>query len=347
LYSLNSEIKDIDGIIRIKIDIPFDVKFVCIYIFDVNGQKFMIDSGFNMLAWKKRFLQALEEINLNLKEIDYCLVTHEHLDHSGLVKYFKRINPNMQIMMHEITDESLHFGSDEDYAEIMEQNALKVAEEVISYGMNKSQIMRLLKGFLVWPKIVRYSKPDRILNDDDELHFKSTTLKIIQTPGHSLGHICVFDTQKKYLFSGDHILSRITPHVGIYHISTLINEKRAPPNILESYLKSLDKILQLNPKLIFPAHQDIIENPHERIIQIQKHHHSRFNEIRKTINTKPLTPFEISKIHFGSDLDDINTYLALNEVLSHLIYLEQQGKVKRIEKHGKTLFCSDCREPLN
>jgi len=53
-----------------------------------------------------------------------------------------------------------------------------------------------------------------------------------------------------------------------------------------------------------------------------------------------MTPYEISKIHFGQDLDEFNSFMALSEVLGHLIYLEYQEKVNKIEKNGKVYFSS-------
>ena len=99
-----------------------------------------------------------------------------------------------------------------------------------------------------------------------------------------------------------------------------------------------DKIDELNPKIIFPAHQEVIYDPHQRILEMKKHHDTRLSEVAKMIEKKPLTPYEISLIHFGDDLDGMNTLLALSEILSHLIYLENQGKVKRIEKNNKYYF---------
>jgi len=160
------------------------------------------------------------------------------------------------------------------------------------------------------------------------------------TPGHSLGHICVFDDDKKYLFSGDHILSRITPHIGNFIVDPVNRKNYDFENILDHYLKSLDKIDKLNPKLIFPSHQEIIFNPHERIIAIKEFHKNRLKEISNLIKNNPLTPLRISQIHFGESLDELNAYLALSEVISHLIYLESQEKVHRIEKNGKILFIS-------
>jgi hypothetical protein len=53
-----------------------------------------------------------------------------------------------------------------------------------------------------------------------------------------------------------------------------------------------------------------------------------------------MTPFKISQIHFGTDLDEMNSFMALSEVLGHLIYLENQGKVQKYEKSGKIYYKS-------
>ena len=158
-------------------------------------------------------------------------------------------------------------------------------------------------------------------------------LEIIWTPGHSFGHICIFDKKKNYLFSGDHILSRITPHIGNFVVPKYLAEEYKGydfNNILKHYLASLDKIDNLNPKIIFPGHQEIIYNPHERILQIKEHHKNRLREISNVIKDNPMTAYRISQIHFGEDLDEINSFMALSEVLGHLLYLEAQDKVKKI-----------------
>ena len=106
-------------------------------------------------------------------------------------------------------------------------------------------------------------------------------------------------------------------------------------NILNLYLKSLDRIDKLNPNIIFPAHQNIIFDSSKRILEIKEHHEKRLSEISNLIKQKPLTPFEISQIHFGTELDEINSFMALSEVLGHLFYLEDLGKIDKFEKNGK------------
>ncbi len=340
-HMYKSEFSKIEGVYRFKIDVPFEVKFVCIYLLKIDNKNVLIDAGLNLGDWSKVFFSVLNDAKLNIKDIDYCIISHAHLDHVGLLKKFKRKNPNLQILMHDITNEILKWSTDPENFKEIEISAEKMAQEMIKYGISDKQGKRISQFFTSWPKMIRYQKPDMLLHDGDEITFGTNKLKIIWTPGHSFGHICVFDQNKQHLFSGDHILSEITPHIGVFNISPALKDKYNFNNILGNYLESLDRIDKLNPKIIFPGHQKIIYNPHRRILDIKEHHKNRLKEIFDLIVDKPLTPHRISQIHFGEDLDEMNGFLALNEVLSHLIYLEHQEKVKRIEGNNKILFIAN------
>jgi len=242
--------------------------------------------------------------------------------------------------MSEAAHETLKWETNPENWDGLEEAAKEIAREVIKYGMDENKGKKLVEWFTMWPKLRKYYKPDKLLHDGDEVSFKTNKLKVIWTPGHALGHICVFDRNKKYLFSGDHILSRITPHIGNFLVNPELNEKYDFDDILKHYLHSLKRIDELNPKIIFPAHQDIIYNPHERIQEIIAHHDRRLGEISRMIKNNPLTPYKISLLHFGDDLDEMNSFLALSEVMGHLTYLENKNEVKRIEKNNKILFVS-------
>ena len=334
----NSEVNLIKDVHQIKIDVPWAVRNVSLYVFKVKSKVILFDSGLDMGNWSKLFFIALKELNLSVRDIDYCFISHNHSDHVGLAGTLKQKNPDLKILMHEITSETLKWENQEENLSELEQEANKVAFQMIKYGFNQKQAERVVQFFNYWPQFRKYQEPDIVLNDGDKI---LEDLEVIWTPGHSFGHICLFNSNKKYLFSGDHILSRITPHIGAYIIPNVMLEEYQGfdfNNVLKHYLNSLDRIDQLNPRIIFPAHQEIIYNPHERILDIKKHHENRLIEIAKVIEKEPKTPFEISQIHFGKNLSDINVFLALHEVLSHLIYLEHQNKVKRIEENNIIYF---------
>jgi glyoxylase-like metal-dependent hydrolase (beta-lactamase superfamily II) len=338
LYNFKSEIREIEGIYQIKIDVPFAVKYVCLYLFEIDGNKVLIDAGLNMGNWKRKLISALDKIGLNINDINYCIVSHIHLDHIGLVKTLKRKNPELKIVMNDITHKILKWETSEGNLKEMKEEANRVADLMVKYGIAEDQSQKVVQFFTFWPRYLQYQKPDIIVNDGDTI---LEDLEIIWTPGHSFGHICIFNKKRRYLFVGDHILSRITPHIGNFVISPALRDKYKNhnfDNILHHYLKSLDRIDNFAPKIIFPAHQDIIYNPHQRILEIKKHHGNRLQEISSVIKNNPLTPYEISKIHFGNNLDEINSYMAMSEVLGHLIYLDYQNMVKKVEKNGKLLF---------
>ena len=340
LSNFKFQVNEIEDIYQIKIDVPFAVKYVCLYLFKLNGKNILIDSGLNMGNWKKKLFSALEELNISIQDIDYCIITHLHTDHIGLVRLLKQKNPNLKILMHDITHELLKWETNDNNLKELEKEARKIANQLIKYGISEEQGDRIVKFFTFWPKFLQYQKPDIIVHDGDIIF---DNLEIIWTPGHSFGHICIYDKQRKYLFSGDHILSRITPHIGNFVVPNYLAEQYKDydfNNILKHYLASLDKIDNLNSKIIFPAHQEIIYNPHERILQIKEHHKKRLAEISSVIKDNPMTAYKVSQIHFGVDLDEINSYMALSEVLGHLLYLQAQDQVKIIEKNGKFLYYS-------
>ena len=341
MYSVkfNSEVTKIEDIIRIKIDVPWNVKDVSLYLFKVQDKTVLFDSGLDMGNWSKLFFLALKDINLTVQDIDYCFISHNHSDHVGLVGILKQKNPNLQILMSDITAKTLEWENQGENMDELEQEAKKIAFQMIKYGFTDKQADRVVQFFSFWPKFRKYQKPDIILNDGDTI---LNNLEVIWTPGHSFGHTCIFNSKEKYLFSGDHILSRITPHIGNYIIPKILLEEYKDydfNNILKHYLNSLDRIDKLNPKIIFPAHQDIIYDPHKRITEIKEHHKNRLSEISRMIKDNPLPPSRISELHFG-DLVDMNSFLALSEVLGHLFYLEDQGLVESIEKNGKILYSS-------
>lgn len=334
VHRFKSKISEIEGIYQIKTEVPFAVKYVCVYLFKIADKLVLIDSGLNLGNWRKRFFESLDKLKIDIRDIDYCFITHIHIDHIGLVKKLKEANPNLKIVMHEITNELLRWETDQANLADLKQQAKQIAERMIKYGIAEEQGNKIIQFFTYWPQFLKYQEPDIIVQDGDVILDK---LEVIWTPGHSFGHICIFDKNRKYLFSGDHILSRITPHIGNFIVNDFLHEKYRDfdfNNILKYYLNSLDKIDDLNPQIIFPAHQEVIFNPHKRILAIKAHHKNRLREILDLIKEKPLNPFQISQMHFGTDLDEINSYMALSEVLGHLLYLENERKIRKIEKNG-------------
>ena len=141
------EINIINGVHQIKIPVPFPVKYVCLYLFKLKEKNILIDSGLNMGNWKKNLFSAFEELNISIKDIDYCIITHIHTDHMGLVKILKQKNPHLKILMHDITHELLKWETNEENLKELEQEARITANQLIRYGISEEQGNRIVQFY--------------------------------------------------------------------------------------------------------------------------------------------------------------------------------------------------------
>ena len=135
----------------------------------------------------------------------------------------------------------------------------------------------------------------------------------------------MFDESTKIIFSGDHILPKITPFI------PTDNENE---DMLANYTQSLDKIYEIDHEIIAPGHGDIISKPHSRIEQMKLHHKRRTEKILSFLQDSDFTGWEMVENLFPRKLDALNLRLAFQETMAHLIYLENKGKIKQETKNN-------------
>jgi glyoxylase-like metal-dependent hydrolase (beta-lactamase superfamily II) len=98
-------------------------------------------------------------------------------------------------------------------------------------------------------------KPDKLLKDDDVINLGNCSLKVIHTPGHTLGSICLYESKSKILFSGDTVF----PCGGV-------GRTDLPGGSPEQLIESIKKISKLNVKVLYPGHDEITDkNVNEQI----------------------------------------------------------------------------------
>jgi len=171
--------------------------------------------------------------------------------------------------------------------------------------------------------------PDSIFHGGEIITTGIFDLEIIWTPGHSPGHICLYESENQLLFSGDHVLPVITPNVS-YHI-------QSGDNPLGDYLSALHKLKNLPVKKVLPAHEEIFTDLPTRMEEIAAHHQRREAEIRQTIAEEPHSAYEISsQITWEvpdltwEDFPPMLRRSAIQETIAHLEYMRWEGTVSRI-----------------
>ena len=124
-----------------------------------------------------------------------------------------------------------------------------------------------------------------VLIDGDTFEFDDYWFHVLETPGHSPGHLCLYEPDKKILIAGDTILFDITPN-----ISTWIGFS----DPLKTYLNSLDRLYHLDVDIVLPGHRSILGDHRKRIDEIKAHHDARLNEVLYALESRDKNAYQIA-----------------------------------------------------
>lgn len=296
-------------IYRIEIPLPKNpLKTLNSYYIRGKGRSLLIDTGFNQPECRAAMDEGLSELGVYMDTTD-ILITHVHGDHSGLVHYLAA--PETRVFCDEYTSKAFRGNQDKmwDYfLNMMGEGGLKEAT------------------FSDHPGYKYKSEPVNnihIVRDGDIIKVGDFSLQCISTPGHAPDHICLYAVDQKILFSGDHILGKITPNNTIWE-----RPWTATRDLLQEYLQSLDKIAALDVKMALPAHREIINDCHGRIQELRNHHENRLNDILNILGNEKMYGAQVaSQMKWNmrnrrwDDFPIAQKIFATGEALSHLHHL--------------------------
>lgn len=174
--------------------------------------------------------------------------------------------------------------------------------------------------FLKWPwpgRDGKWSVDWQPIADGDRIPAGDTTLVVVHTPGHSPDHVCFWHPESRSLFGGDLAIRGTTVWI--------------PTNLqgdLVAYLASLERVLELDPVRIFPAHGPVIDRPADLLRGYLAHRRAREEQIVSALRAGCATPEAIVRRVYGG-LKDSLAPLAQESVMAHLLKLEGEGRARR------------------
>lgn len=322
-----------------RVDVPFPKgwfppdapKFTICYLVKQADGWLMIDTGMHHPECYDALCSQLSALGIPFTDIRWIVVTHFHPDHFGLAGRVKAAS-NAKLVMHRrdwevvrfIIDSSQSWSSDD------------FSRWACNMGMQTSEMdgLRQVVGFGV-TLFSSVSEPDVLLEADEQLVGDSGSLRAIRTPGHTPGHVCIYDRGNRALFSGDHVLTDITTHVAPGFSDT--------DDQLSEYLHALRLVQKLDVRMVLPAHEQPFANLSKRVDELLGHHERRLEQVLAPVRERPLSAREVaSQVEWMGGLwdrmDGMNRLLAIQETLAHLRLLQRQGRVTMIEENGVTLF---------
>jgi glyoxylase-like metal-dependent hydrolase (beta-lactamase superfamily II) len=138
-----------------------------------------------------------------------------------------------------------------------------------------------------------------------------------------------YDPDDKLLLSGDHVLMKITPNIGLW--------AESDPDPLGQFLDSLRQVRALDVRLALPGHKRLIEDWQGRIDELLTHHDIRLQNVLEAIENGQRSPYDIAGFIFETERFSIHEWrFAVAETFAHLEYLRRRGTITQIE--GKRHF---------
>jgi glyoxylase-like metal-dependent hydrolase (beta-lactamase superfamily II) len=307
------------GVHWLRMPLPFRLDHINLWLLEDGGGWTVIDTGFNSKEsrahWEDLFTGYMQG-----RPVDRLICTHYHPDHMGLAGWLmERLGIEMWTTQGEfdtLTRISRGIGKKGGDFDPEFYRRAGCGPDILDTVVRR--VDNFGKRFLPLPPSYR-----RVV-DGEEIEIGGRRWKVIVGRGHSPELAALYCAELGALISGDQILPRITPNVGVH-------SGDASANPLGDFMASFDKFRALpEDTLVLPSHIRPFRGLHRRLDEFQEHHVDRLEVALTACDGEPLTAVEMLGKIFNGTYDSHQTFLALGETLAHLYLLEEQGRVERV-----------------
>jgi glyoxylase-like metal-dependent hydrolase (beta-lactamase superfamily II) len=328
-------IEEIDRhLYRLEIPLPQSpLRSINSYVITSPARNLVIDTGLNREECRDALLKGLTSLGVDLNETDF-FITHLHSDHLALAAAIAPSGAKIYFNTADAARVKPFFANRIDQARFARMHGMP--EDEVTYGIDNHPGVKYGVGLV--PAF-------HICTEGDTMQVDDYTFTCLETPGHSFGHMCLYEPRKKYLLSGDHILGDITPNIQTWFEDW---------NPLVAYLASLDKTYLLDVKLVLPGHRKIFRDCRRRIDELKQHHDARAREVLAILSDVGKTAYEVASMMTWDIVCDswdtfpvMQKWFALGETIAHLKYLEALNDIRREAVTGGWVFSRTAREAGN
>jgi glyoxylase-like metal-dependent hydrolase (beta-lactamase superfamily II) len=309
-----------DGVYWARFAIPMKgLDHINVWLLEDGDGWTVVDTGVKTdevrAAWEQVF-----ETELDGRPITRVICTHFHPDHLGMAGWLtERWQAPLWMTLGEWS-----------FGRMLSLEArADVPEDVLAFyeqwGITEQMSAELRSGgfFRYKSRVSEIPRSFRRIRHGDVISIGRHDWRVVVGNGHSPEHACLFSEELNVLISGDQVLPRISPHIGVYP-----SEPEANP--LKDFIDSAERLRTL-PKdcLVLPSHHDVFYGLHVRIDYYVDHHGQRLERLFEACDA-PRTVIELLPAMFKRRLRDRELFLAMAEGLAHCNYLIAEGRLQRV-----------------
>ena len=300
-----------EGVFELRLPIPFEDGLVNVFLFTDGNEIDLLDCGMNSEESLDAIRRALDQ--LGTTRIRRLVVTHIHPDHYGAAGVLAGAGL-ADLYIHRLEVPLVH----PRYVEL-EHLVSEVRHHVLVNGVPADEADVLSNSQRALSQVVKTAEPSVQLDGAEVLEMGRHSLHVEWTPGHSPGHVCLYEAAGGLLFAGDHILPELSPNIGLHPQST--------PDPLHDYLDALRRMADRKPQLVLPAHGRPFTDVTGRVDALVSHHHRRLDQILEIVGRDEKSGWQVAVELWGPRENLYEKRLALQEGLAHLQALAVEGLV--------------------
>lgn len=303
----------VTGVFELRLPIPFEDGLVNCFLFADGPDVDLLDCGMNSDESVEMIREAVR--HLGGTRLRRLTVTHIHPDHYGAAGVFAG-EGRADLFIHRLEVPLVH----PRYVEL-EHLVAEVRNYLLVNGVPSEEAEVLSNSQRALSEVVKTAEPSVQLDGAETVKMGRRNLHVEWTPGHSPGHICLYDPESKVLFAGDHILPDLSPNIGLHPQST--------PDPLHDYLDGLKRMVALEPERILPAHGRPFSDTPARVEVLISHHQRRLDRIMEIVGPAEKSAWQVAEELWGVREQLYEKRLALQEGLAHLQALAVDGRLSK------------------
>jgi glyoxylase-like metal-dependent hydrolase (beta-lactamase superfamily II) len=308
------------GIHRFAIPTPFAVGRVNCYLIE-DEPLTLVDTGPNSGKALDELTARLGERGHSIDDLELIVVTHQHIDHLGLVEILVEHSGAEVAALGAAAERLAAFDEDAEHEDefavgVMLRNGIPEDVTVALRSVSRS--------FRGWGSHVTVTQP---LADGETLELGNRRLEVLHRPGHSPSDTIFWDVERRILLAADHLL----PHISSNPLITRpLDGSSERTQALATYIESLGKTREMPAEIVLPGHGEPITDHVELIDSRLAGHDRRKEKIYRLIAEQPRNAYELAQALWGN-VAVTQAFLTLSEVIGHADLLVNEERVREAD----------------
>jgi glyoxylase-like metal-dependent hydrolase (beta-lactamase superfamily II) len=317
------------GIHCLAVPTPFAVGRVNCYLIE-DEPLTLIDTGPNSGKSLDELERALAAHGRTIEELGLIVITHQHMDHLGLLEVVSRRSGAEVAALHLLAPYLADFGAsvtaDDEFSHAVMRR----------HGIPADMATVLGAVGVAFRAFGSRGKVTHELHDGDQLVLRDRTFEVMHRPGHSPSDTIFWDAERQILIAGDHLLAHISSNP-LVHRPLEAGHGQPRPQALIQYIDSMLATRELPARVVLTGHGEPITEHTELIDERLRLHRRRAEKMLRMLDARPLTAYEIA-VQMWGNVAVTQAYLTLSEVLGHLDLLLRDGLVRELDDAGVVRF---------